>query len=645
MQDIIFSTELVTFLLCVVVYSFVIYNKPKRTALCTVNLLGIFSVACEMLLEIFMDSYIQLSAAPKHYIISGIIVLHLITHIVTYVCLVGYINLLSLYRRMANKKYYIAYIIIFSFYILLCAILCAYGKMYTLENHSLNLTHYIWYFSILSCTTSIVFYIHLFFHKQDLPKNLSRIMLLFMPIMVIVQLIQAIHSEVVFHGIIYILPLMVFYFFYHNNPYDQLTGYQDSASCDSMIQYCTRHHKRFHMIYVELPMLKNSDYYQRIAQSPILVQAHAEVCRAIEYVHKNIYIYRVSISSYVVIYLPKKSDKENFVISKIKTILMKASQDAGPYFYFYGIHTICDDTTKIFDNGYGILTYRLSQMSQQTVDTWIEVEPEDYEKYMQQYEIIQNLREIQSTRDLNDERVICYAQPIYDVSSGEFRTAEALMRMKINGKVVFPDQFIPLAEQNECIHTLTCIMLNKVCQQIKILQKDYRFEAITVNLSSIELSATDLFEELTKIIEQNGIDPSYLRIELTESAMFDDFEIVKQNIKNLRDYGIKFYLDDFGTGYSNFERIISCPFDLIKFDKSLLYKAVSSESIDDIISNMISIFKHNGFKVLVEGVEDEQQMNFSIEKGFEFLQGYHFAKPVPFNNLTQYFTKKNGGLS
>ena len=144
------------------------------------------------------------------------------------------------------------------------------------------------------------------------------------------------------------------------------------------------------------------------------------------------------------------------------------------------------------------------------------------------------------------------------------------------------------------------------------------------------------------IINDNGINPEHIRLELTESAMFDDFETVLYNMEKLNQSGIKFYLDDFGTGYSNIERIIGCPFYTIKFDKSLLYKALNNDGVSDLMSHMISVFKKQGFVLLIEGVEDDTQNSYCIEQGFDYIQGYKYSKPHPVIELKNYFNKKSG---
>ena len=150
-----------------------------------------------------------------------------------------------------------------------------------------------------------------------------------------------------------------------------------------------------------------------------------------------------------------------------------------------------------------------------------------------------------------------------------------------------------------------------------------------------------MFDDLMEIIGQYDFDPSNIRLEVTESAMFEDYDIATRNMQELTNQGIQFYLDDFGTGYSSLERVMNCPFKTIKFDKTLLYKALDDDKMDDIVTYMIEVFKKNGFVTLVEGVEDECQNQYSVDHGFEYVQGYHYAKPEPIEEIKKYFTRKS----
>ena len=105
--------------------------------------------------------------------------------------------------------------------------------------------------------------------------------------------------------------------------------------------------------------------------------------------------------------------------------------------------------------------------------------------------------------------------------------------------------------------------------------------------------------------------------------------------------GINLYLDDFGTGYSNIERLATYRFHTIKFDKSLLYKAMESEKLDEMLSAMASMLKNDDHEILVEGVETEEQSRYSIERGFNEIQGFKYAKPAPIEELVNYFGRKD----
>ena len=122
--------------------------------------------------------------------------------------------------------------------------------------------------------------------------------------------------------------------------------------------------------------------------------------------------------------------------------------------------------------------------------------------------------------------------------------------------------------------------------------------------------------------------------------MGDQYDAVLYNMEKMNDAGIMFYLDDFGTGYSNLERILTCPFETIKFDKSMLYKGMTDKAMDSIVTTMVDVLKESDKVMLVEGVETEEQSEYSINRGFDFIQGFKYAKPQPIEKLEGYFPKR-----
>ena len=129
-----------------------------------------------------------------------------------------------------------------------------------------------------------------------------------------------------------------------------------------------------------------------------------------------------------------------------------------------------------------------------------------------------------------------------------------------------------------------------------------------------------------------------IAIELTESQNEEEFELVKSRIEELKEYGIKFYLDDFGTGYSNFDRIMELPFDIIKFDRSLVIESAKDESSAYMVDTFAGMFKTLKYRVLFEGVEDETDENRCINMHAEFLQGYKYSKPIEMVKLGEFLS-------
>ena len=255
--------------------------------------------------------------------------------------------------------------------------------------------------------------------------------------------------------------------------------------------------------------------------------------------------------------------------------------------------------------------------------------------------ILKELKDIQEKQDLNDERVIVYCQPVYNIIDECFDTAEALMRLKLEETgMVFPDQFIPLAEEHEYIHALSRIILNKTCLQIrKFIDEGFSVKRISVNFAVSEMHDKGFCSEVKKIIENAGIPYEKVAFELTETQDEGDFAALKSSIEELQEHGIKFYLDDFGTGYSNFLRIMELPFDIIKFDRSLVIAAMNSIKSETIVSYLAHMFSDMNYSVLYEGVETEADEIKCTHMCARYLQGYKYSKPIPIEGLSEYFSK------
>ncbi len=265
--------------------------------------------------------------------------------------------------------------------------------------------------------------------------------------------------------------------------------------------------------------------------------------------------------------------------------------------------------------------------------------PDDVKRFNSNEYVLRELEDIYNQRDLDDPRVLAYCQPVFNIKTGKYDTAEALMRLKLEKQgLVYPDQFIPLAEENGYIHILTEIILNKTCKAVrKLIRQGYAVSRVSVNVSAVELRDDKFCNDITRIIDRNDIQGEKIAIELTESKTDNDFMLMKRKISELRERGIKFYLDDFGTGYSNMERIMELPFDIIKFDRSMVIACGVNERSKKIVLSLANMLSEMDYAVLFEGVESASDEQMCTDMSASYLQGYKYSKPVPIERLQDYF--------
>ncbi len=240
---------------------------------------------------------------------------------------------------------------------------------------------------------------------------------------------------------------------------------------------------------------------------------------------------------------------------------------------------------------------------------------------------------------IENDSIELYLQPLIDSHTGRIVGAEALARIRDDkGKIIPPSEFISIAENSGRINELGEQIFEKTCRFISSTDLDLLgVEWINVNLSPIQFMRRDLAERYSGLIDQYGIDPDKIHLEITEEALVDDVFLKKQ-IQKMESKGFKFVLDDYGTGYSNLSRLKKCPFINIKLDMSLV-KDYCREP-DDILPTMIQAFKHMGFGITSEGVENNDMAGMMKKIGCDYLQGYFYSEPVPSENFVKLYSER-----
>ena len=254
----------------------------------------------------------------------------------------------------------------------------------------------------------------------------------------------------------------------------------------------------------------------------------------------------------------------------------------------------------------------------------------ELEFFEEKIRIVRELNNIFITNNLDDPRVEIFYQPILDIKSGKFLMAEALTRLNLRyfDKLIFPNTFIPILEEKNYIHKYSLIVLNKVCCFIKQLEyENIEIEGISVNFSLKEFLEPNFEKDLIDIVTKNDVLPSKIHIEVTESIETENLDLLKRKIENLKKFGFKFYLDDFGTGYSNLSRIIEFPFDVIKFDKSLIDESIKNIDAKNITLGMSNLLSQK-FEILFEGIENDVYESFAKNTCARYFQGYKYSRPI-----------------
>ncbi len=237
-------------------------------------------------------------------------------------------------------------------------------------------------------------------------------------------------------------------------------------------------------------------------------------------------------------------------------------------------------------------------------------------------------------------------QPKVDIVSGEVTGVEALLRWHDPDLGwISPADFIPLAEETRLILPLGTWVLTTVCAQMKRwLDQGSCRVPVAVNVSMIQFFESDFLHTLERILSDTGLDPKFLEIELTESILAQNPELLNVIVGRLRELGIAVSIDDFGTGYSSLSYLKDFQVDKLKIDQSFTQHIHRSEEDDAIVQTAISIARTLKLTTIAEGVETLEQLKFLRENGCDRAQGYLFSRPVSAYEIEQIFTDERRGI-
>jgi diguanylate cyclase (GGDEF)-like protein/PAS domain S-box-containing protein len=235
-------------------------------------------------------------------------------------------------------------------------------------------------------------------------------------------------------------------------------------------------------------------------------------------------------------------------------------------------------------------------------------------------------------RAIENGELVSYYQPIVSLRTGEIVGFESLARWNHPTRgLIFPSEFISLAEETGLIVPLGISMLRQSCQQtVQWMRESCASKplSISVNLSGKQLKKPNLVGEIREILRETEISPSQLRLEITESILMEDVAAAIEMLNQLKSLGVQLSIDDFGTGYSSLSYLHRIPFDTIKIDRSFVTRMMSDKESRSIVKTIMTLALELEKEVIAEGVELEEHREFLAQLSCQYGQGYLFSKPV-----------------
>lgn len=234
--------------------------------------------------------------------------------------------------------------------------------------------------------------------------------------------------------------------------------------------------------------------------------------------------------------------------------------------------------------------------------------------------------------DLREFQVVY--QPIIGLKDRSIRGFEALVRWDHpQHGTIMPDKFISLAEDTGLIYSIDHFVMTEACTQVREWQQIYKDRlqnnlTININISGKHFGQSMLVNQVSRVLEESGLDAQHLNIEITESALMDNPSLAEDMLKQIKGLGPNICIDDFGTGYSSLSYLQRFPIDVVKVDRSFIDGVEADMDSQAIVRTVFSLGESLGLKIVAEGVETSAQLDFLEEEGCDFVQGYLFYKPL-----------------
>ena len=465
--------------------------------------------------------------------------------------------------------------------------------------------------------------------RKVLPKELLRVLMSVMVIVLSAAVIQTIQPQYLMSGVAYTLSAMfaVVSICDPDIKVDRISlAFNDTAFIDYLNTQRFEKQRKYYIIFDIESFGLFSEKFGTTSANELL----GTIRKFIESINKKTYIFRVQ--SYRFVLLFKNKEEQMQMVDAINERFARPFNIKGHvvditldilYFVNDSVFTNSDRYNDFIIRTLSIINFKDTKCFE--LDN----------AFLAQISRDRRIKEIlEECLKAKDGLYMVY-HPIYDIKKKCFNHFEALIRLANDEfGYVGPSEFIPIAETFGLANDIDYFVLNETCA---FLERNPQIESLEINISCAEFF-NNPSERFMKIINKYSINPSRIILEITETVAVKYPEKTKEFMADLGQYGIKFAMDDFGSGYSNIARFITLPFSVAKLDKSLLEE---SQNIAIFFDAAINLFKNLNIPIVIEGVETEKQLDLSINKKVDYIQGYYFSKPLKEEDLLAFLSSHN----
>lgn len=417
---------------------------------------------------------------------------------------------------------------------------------------------------------------------------------------------------------------------------DFLTGLYNRMSCErdlkNLIEESKNDGTRGALLYLDLDDFKHINDGLGHQYGDVLLQSISHSFQRIEGIQDT--CYRMGGDEFVILIRPEFMNQEDRIIRELREIFAKPWFLKGADYYCtmsMGVVSFPDEgeTVQELIRKADIAMYEAKRTGKNKVANF---SANSDSLAFKRLGMEQSMRTATATPNGFQEFEVYY-QPIVDVTKpgNPCVGAEALLRWN-NAELgmISPADFIPLAEYLGLINPIGNYVLKKACEACHYWNRNgHPYYKVNVNLSVVQLLQEDIVESVAKVIEETGINPRNLTLEVTESLAINDMARMKEVISRIRNLGARIALDDFGTGYSSLNHIREIPLDVIKVDQSFVRDLAVNQYSQSFIKMVSELAETLDVKVCVEGIEETSQIEVLRNMKIRMIQGYYFGKPMP----------------